>query len=95
MVGSTASIRQVEAALRNPPVAAIWAAHSVVLAAAVVMSYPVVGREAIMKGLCRFPNSWCFYLGRCQGRRYRCGSCPTVAIHTGHSMASAHWVKRL
>lgn len=63
MVGSTASIRQVEAALRNPQVAAIWAAHSVVLAATAVMSYPVVGEEAIMKGLYRFPNSWRSYLG--------------------------------
>lgn len=42
MVGSTASIRQVEAALRDPRVAAIWTAYSVVLAAAVVMSYPAV-----------------------------------------------------
>jgi hypothetical protein len=62
MVGSTASIRQVEAALRDPRVAAIWTAYSVVLAAAVVMSYPVVGEEAIMKGLCRFPNSRQAYL---------------------------------
>lgn len=75
MVGSTASIRQVEAALRHPRVAAIEAAHSVVLAA-VVMSYPVVGEEAIMKGLCRFPNSCRSYLGKCQGRRHRCDSCP-------------------
>lgn len=74
MVGSTASIRQVEVALRDPQVAAIEAAHSVVLAV-VVMSYPV-GEEAIMKGLCRFPNSCRSCLGKCQGRRHRNDSYP-------------------
>lgn len=45
MAGPTASMRQLGAALRDPRVAAIWAACSVVLAAAVVMSYPVVERR--------------------------------------------------
>lgn len=87
MVGSTASIRRV---------AAMWASHSVVLTAAAATSCPAVAEEAILNCLpVKVLPLLSLHLGRGQGRRYRCGSCPTEAMDIGHGMAATHWVQPL